>query len=287
MLVRPTVIAGVAALACFLGLAAAPSAGDARPAADPAVVTVHPSPKPRGVLVTSGGWAYCLQVQALARRFRLTLLCGRYHRDRYTGFGLRSRRLLDWGDPAYLRSLAARAAALHERVGGTLVLLGVSYSGFGVATLASHHPELRPDRLIVIDSFLDLAARRAVAGSDRTGAEIDTATGGTPAAIATRDVSVRGLARLVRGGTRLTVIWSVSEDERREFRGATCNRDASAGALARLASALGRPVRAWVTRSKHGHDLWDSGRRIMKGRPPGRTVVFRPGANIPAFAICG
>ena len=116
-------------------------------------------------MATSGGWAYCLQLQALARRSGYTLVCGRYAADGYTGYGLRSERRLDWGDPAYLAGLAARIAAVHAQVGGELVLAGVSYSGFGVATLASHHPELRPDRLIVIDSFLDLVARRAAAGS--------------------------------------------------------------------------------------------------------------------------
>lgn len=134
---------------------------------NPAIVTVYPVPHPRGVLATSGGWAYCLQTKALARRFDYTLVCGRYYLDGYTGYRLRSRRHLDWGDPAYLASLAARIAVVHASVGGDLVLLGVSYSGFGVATLASHHPELQPDRLIVIDSFLDLTARRAAAGPNR------------------------------------------------------------------------------------------------------------------------
>ena len=107
-------------------------------------------------MVTTGGWPYCLQVQALARRSGYTLLCGKYYKDGYTGYGLRSQRHLDWGDPAYLASLATKIESEHERVGGELVLIGVSYSGFGIATLASHHPELHPNRLIVIDSFLDL-----------------------------------------------------------------------------------------------------------------------------------
>jgi hypothetical protein len=166
-------------------------------------------------------------------------------------------------------------------------LVGVSYSGFGVATLASHHPELHPDRLIVIDSFLDLAARRAAAGSTGTGAEIDAATAGdSPAALAAQTASVSGLANLVRSGTELTVIWSVSAGEQREFNGATCNANANATDLAALAGRLRRPVVAWVTQSQHGHDLWDSGRRIMAGDEPGRRVVFRPGAGIPAGAAC-
>jgi pimeloyl-ACP methyl ester carboxylesterase len=238
-------------------------------------------------MVTSGGWAYCLQVQALAKRFHYTLLCGRYYLDGYTGYGLREQRRLDWGKADYLASLAAKTEVLHRRVGGRLVLVGVSYSGFGVATLASHHPELRPDRLIVIDSFLDLSARRAAAGPTGTGAEIDAATaGGSADALAAQTVSVPGLANLVRSGTELTVIWSVSAGEKREFNGATCDANANATDLAALAGRLRRPVVAWVTQSQHGHDLWDSGRRIMAGREPGRPVVFRPGAGIPVGAAC-
>ena len=93
-----------------------------------------------------------------------TLVCGRYYRDGYTGYGLRSQRRLDWGDPAYLASLARGSQSVHGPRWRRAALVGVSYSGFGVATLASHHPELRPDRLIVIDSYLDLPARRAAAG---------------------------------------------------------------------------------------------------------------------------
>ncbi len=177
------------------------------------------------MFATSGGWAYCLQLRALASRSGYSLLCGRYFRDGYTGYGLRSRRLLDWGDPTYLASLAARIEDLHRSVGGELVLIGVSYSGFAVATLASHHPELRPDRLIVIDSFLDLTARRAAAQSaHETATEIDEATGGSTAALAAQSVSVQGLAQLLRGGTELTAVWSISDDEQREFHGATWAR---------------------------------------------------------------
>jgi pimeloyl-ACP methyl ester carboxylesterase len=238
-------------------------------------------------MVTSGGWAYCLQVQALARRTGYTLLCGRYAKDGYLGYGLRPKRQLDWGNPAYLASLAAKAQALHKRVGGELVLLGVSYSGFGVATLASHHPELRPKQLIVIDSYLDLVARRAAAkGSTGTAREIDKETGGSAAELASRNVSVDGLARLVETGTRLTVVWTTSAAERKEFNGATCNRDANAGVLLRLAGALDRPVVAWVTTSKHGHDLWDRGAAILGGHVPGREVTFRPGGTIPQGAVC-
>jgi len=249
-------------------------------------VSVFPTQHPRGVLATSGGWAYCEQVKAFARRFHYTLACGRYYKDGYTGYGLRADRRLDWGDPAYLASFATKLDELHRRVHGELVLLGVSYSGFGVGTLASHHPELWPNRLIVVDSYLDLVARRAAAGSTLTGHEIDEVTGGSEETLAAWSVSVPGLSRLVRNGTQLMTIWSVAPSERREFNGATCDRDANAATLAELASTLGRPVTAWVTQSRHGHDLWDSGRRIMAGHMPGKKVVFAPDGGIPVGSTC-
>lgn len=124
-----------------------------------------------------------------------------------------------------------------------------------MATLASHHPEIDPHRLIVIDSYLDLLARRhRLPDGHETAREIDEETGGTETALAHRSVSIDGLAHLVRHGTRLTVIWSVSGDEERFFNGATCNRNANAETLARLARLLRRPISAWV----------------------GRTLTFRP-----------
>jgi len=256
-------------------------------ARDPAIVSVYPVPKPRGLMATSGGWAYCLQIQALARNAHYTLVCGRYAKDGYLGYGLRSQRRLDWGDPRYLASFARRIAALHRRVGGPLVLIGVSYSGFGVATLASHEPALRPRRLIVIDSFLDLVDRRAsLLPSHQTAREIDAATGGSIQALRSRSVSVPGLARLVRGGTDLTVIWTTSADEQREFAGATCDRNANAATLQRLADLLDSPVPGWVTHNRHGHDLWDHGREIVAGHEPGVRVEFAPGKPIPPAAVC-
>lgn len=252
-----------------------------------AVITVVPAEHSRGVMATSGGWAYCQQLRTLARNTGHTLVCGRYEKDGYTGPGLRPKRRLDWGDPRYLANLASTIAGIHAQVGGELVLLGVSYSGFGVATLASHHPELRPDRLVVIDSYLDLPARRAAAPPGSAIAhEIDEATGGSQPSLQARSTDVGGLATLVRTGTRLLVIWSTSAEEARRFRGATCNARASAGTLAELAVALGRPIEAWVTKTQHGHNLWDSGRRIMAGRPPGTRVVFRPGRGIPSGSVC-
>jgi pimeloyl-ACP methyl ester carboxylesterase len=251
-----------------------------------AVVTVYEQAHARGLIVTTGGWAYCRQLRALAQRTNHTLLCGRYPKDGYLGPGLRPKRHLDWGERAYLRSLARAARGTHRRVGGPLVLMGVSYSGFGVATLATHHPELRPDRVIVIDSYLDLVARRGAARDGTIGREIDLETGGSLRALEARNVRVDRLARLVRTGTRVDVVWSISPEEAREFKGATCNRDANAAVLQRVADTLGTPVRAWVTTNRHGRDLWTHGREILRGRMPGRLVTFRPGQPVPPGTTC-
>jgi len=251
-----------------------------------AILTVVDQPHAKGVLVTTGGWAYCRQVRALARHRNLTLLCGRFPKDGYVGPGLRARRHLDWGNAAYLRALAREARRLHVQVGGELLLVGVSYSGFGVAALASHHPELRPDRLIVIDSYLDLRARRAAAGTGAIGREIDAETGGSRDALEERSVRVAGLAELVRSGTRLQAIWSTAPDEAREFKGATCNLAANASVLQRLSDALAKPVPGWVTTNRHGHDLWDHGREILRGELPGKKVIFSPGGSVPPGAVC-
>jgi hypothetical protein len=272
----------------LLMTAASRAAGRVRSdSAGPALITVYSVSHPRGLIATTGGWAYCEQLRRLAHRTHYTLLCGRYAKDGYLGYGLRPQRHLDWGDPSYLASLAGKIGAEHRRVGGMLLLLGVSYSGFGVATLASHHPELRPDRLIVIDSYLDLVARRAaLPASHETAREIDGETGGSSEELAARSVYLAGLARLVHAGTRLSVIWSVSADEQREFNGATCSRDANARVLQQLADTLGRPVTGWVTLNRHGHDLWDHGPAIVAGRFPGRPIAFRPGGPIPEGSTC-
>ena len=276
----------VAAVAAF-ALAGTAHAHAVAPAAPAAIVTVYPVDRPGGVMVTTGGWGYCQQVRGLAVRFRYELLCGRYWKDGYLGKGLRARRHVDWGERRYLAELAKAAREQHRRIGGRLVLIGVSYSGFGVATLASHEPALRPTRVIVIDSYFDLVARRKRASdSGLTGREIDAETGGSKAELRRRSVRVPGLAQLVKSGTELTVVWSVSEEERRVLNGATCARDANAETLQRLANFMHRPVSAWVTRSRHGHDLWDHGIKIVAGKPPGRRVVFTPGGTIPAWSVC-
>ena len=286
LVLAATVVAGVAAGHGDAVSRTIPRHAPARSVA-PATFTVYEVPQPRGLMVTTGGWAYCEQVRALASRTAYTLLCSRYVKDGYLGSGLRSQRHLDWGDPGYLASLARKIQAVHRRVGGELVLIGVSYSGFGIATLASHHPEIQPDRLIVIDSFLNLVARRAALPPDHeTAREIDAETGGAVGQLQARSVTVEDLARLVEAGTRLTVVWSVSPGEDREFNGATCDRDANAGVLLGLADVLEHPVTAWVTRERHGHALWAHGAALLKGRVPGRQVVFRPGGSIPHAAVC-
>jgi len=238
-------------------------------------------------MVTSGGWPYCQQVRTLARRTRHSLLCGRFAADGYTGPGLRAARHLDWGNAQYLAELAAAVRDEHRRTGGRLLFIGVSYSGFGVATLVSHHPGLRPDRLIVVDSYFDLVNRRHVLPPRHlTAREIDLETGGSPAELRRRSASASGLAAAVRAGTRLTAVWTVSEHERRFFNGATCGPGAMAATLQALARILRRPVAAWVTRERHGRNLWQHGRAIVAGRNPGRRVVFRPGGGIPRSAVC-
>jgi hypothetical protein len=271
------------------GLAASLSASAASAGApDPAIVSVYPVAQPVGLMVTSGGWAYCQQVKALARNTHYTLLCGRYIKDGYTGYGLLSQRRLDWGNPAYLASLSRKVIAWHRRVGGKLVLIGVSYSGFGVATLASHHPELRPDQLIVIDSFLDLVERRAaLPPTHNTARDIDRETGGSLAALQARSVSPTALAQLISAGTDVSVIWSIAPSEKRTFNGATCDAAANAAVLLQTSDALGKPVSGWVTESQHGHDLWDHGRQLLIGINPGRRITFQPGGQVPPTAVCG
>lgn len=282
-------IGAIAVLAIIVALALAVAFGEREPTTlspGPFVATIHPVQDPVGLMVTSGGWAYCEQMRLVARRTRHSLLCGRYSRDGYLGPGLRSKRHLDWGNPLYLARFAETVSVLHRGIGGQLVLIGVSYSGFGVATLAAHHPELRPDRLIVIDSYFDLVARRRLL-PDRheTALEIDDEVGTSQTALRRRSAGARELAALIRSGTELTTVWSVSDDERRRFNGATCGREASAATLALVAQTLQHAVPAWVTQSRHGRDLWRHGVGIVRGMNPGRKVLFRPG-SIPAGSFC-
>jgi hypothetical protein len=41
-----------------------------------------------------------------------------------------------------------------------------------------------------------------------------------------------------------------------------------------------------VTQAKHGHNLWDHGRDIVSGHPPGTRFLFRPDGRVPVNAIC-
>ena len=189
---------------------------------------------------------------------------------RYLGYERRcAASTLDWGDPGYLANLARKVEALHKTVGSKLVLIGVSYSGFGIATLASHHPEIHPDRLIVIDSFLDLVARRhALPPTHETATEIDAETGGSDAALQQRTVSIDGLAQLVRNRTQLTVFGASPQTSSEirwrdiEIRPPTRVYSNRSQTPSGVLSSDGSP------QSKHSRDLWDSGRAIIAGSIP-------------------
>ena len=255
------------------------------------------------MLMTLGGPIYCMQLFTLARNLDASLLCTDYGRNGYEKPNQRSSRLEDWGDPAYLAAVGRQRARL-ARDGikiSKLVVVGVSYSGYADAELVATHPELRPDALVVVDSYLDLAARfRALPRYHPTRREMMKALGGTPdqkpAVYAARSPShhLDGLARAIRSGMKLVVVWSVRPEERTEFRGATCSKAANAQWIARLATVLGRPVTAHVTNMRHAHALWDRGRALLalagvgstRSPFPGHTVVFRPRAPIPAGSFC-
>ena len=252
---------------------------------DPAIVTVYPVPHPRGVLATSGGWAYCLQMRpwrgasttrssAAGTTSTATRATGSALGATSTGATRPTSRAWRRGSRQSTRASVAISSSL-----------GVSYSGFGVATLASHHPELRPDRLIVIDSFLDLPARRAAAGPT---APVRRST--PPRADRRRrsgtDRERRRPRRARPDGHELTVIWSISPDERGSSTERHATRTPTPECSARLRPRSDSPVSGWVTESRHGHDLWDSGRRILAARPPGREVLFRPGGARPAGSTC-
>jgi pimeloyl-ACP methyl ester carboxylesterase len=247
------------------------------------------------LLLTVGGPIYCAQLENLARHTHASLACTDYGPNRYVGAGGREGRREDWGDPRYLDLVARLPGELRARGVriSKLIVIGVSYSGFANAELVATHPELHADALIVVDSYLDLAARfRALPLNHETRAEIETVLGGTPAEkpheYAARSPShqLAGLARAVEGGTQLVVVWSTSAAERREFRGATCSRLANAEWLARLATILRRPVTGYVTHLPHAHALWDRGRGLLALAGVGQTtkpllaraVTFRPGA---------
>ena len=255
--------------------------------------------------MTVGGSTYCAQLQALARNVHASLVCADYGANRYLERGERSGRQMDWGDPAYLAQVArvpGRLRAQGVKI-AQLVLVGVSYSGFGNAQLVATHPELRPTALIMVDSYLDLPARyRALLPGHETKAELERAMGGTlaerPREYARRSPSnnLTGLAHAINGGMRFVDVWSTSAAEEREFRGATCGRLANAHWLGQLATLLGRPVTGYVTQMPHAHALWDRGQGLLQlagVRPAAkqlraRPVTFAPRESTPpAGSYCG
>jgi hypothetical protein len=268
-------------------------------------LTLAPGAKvsPHPLLMTVGGPIYCMQLRHLARYLDASLLCTDYGPNRYERPGQRSGRLEDWGDPAYdaaVARLPARIEARGVKV-SKLIVVGVSYSGFANAELVASQPQLHPAALIMIDSYLDLAARfDALPPNHVTRTEIIRAVGGTPAqvpdAYAQRSPShhLATLAADIRSGMRFIDVWSVAPSEVREFRGATCSEEANADWLAQLATVTGRPVDGYVTAMKHAYALWDHGRSVLRlagigraaPRLAARRVPFRPGAPTPAGSYC-
>lgn len=259
--------------------------------------------RPQIVLMTLGGPIYCMQLESLARLLHASRACADYGRNRYTGTGTRSGRLMDWGDPAYL----AAVATIPDRLRGQgiridkLALVGVSYSGYANAGLVARHPEMKPDALVIADTYLDLASRfRALPTTHETYREIVASLGGTLEQVPAKyhdwspSSHLAGLARAIRGGMAFVDVWSVSAAERREFAGATCSLDANARWLARLATLSGRPVDGYVTTLRHGHALWNYGSALLvlgglgtEARPlPARRIAFEPGKAAPAPSYC-
>lgn len=300
-------LAALVALCAGLTVFGADAVGAGR-AGSPLVrvqLTVAPGARvsPHLLLLTVGGPIYCMQLRNLARRLDASLLCTDYGPNRYEQPGERTGRLEDWGDPAY-DAAVARLPAKVEAQGlkvSKLLVVGVSYSGFANAELVASQPRIHPAALVMIDSYLDLAARFAALPLNHpTRAEIEQAVGGTPAqvpgAYARRSPShhLGTLAAEIHSGMRFIDVWSVAASESHEFRGATCSWDANARWLAQLAAILGHPVGGHVTELKHAHALWDHGRGIFQlagiqaGGPPlpARTVRFRPHGGVPHSSYC-
>jgi hypothetical protein len=258
---------------------------------------------PHPLLLTVGGPIYCMQLRHLAHYLDASLLCTDYGPDRYERPGQRNGRLEDWGSPAYdaaVARLPARIEARGVKV-SKLIVVGVSYSGFANVELVASQPRLRPAALIMIDSYLDLAARFAALPLNHpTRTEIVRAVGGTPAqvpaAYAQRSPShhLGTLAADLAAGMRFVDVWSVGPAEVREFRGATCSEDASARWLSQLATIAGHPVAGYVTELPHAHALWNHGRSVLRlagvGRAapplPAHRVLFQPSAPPPTDSYC-
>lgn len=268
-------------------------------------LTVAPGARvsPHVLLLTVGGPIYCMQLRNLARALHASLLCADYGPNRFERPSQRAGRLEDWGDPAYDAAVARLPAAV-ERKGvkvSKLVVVGVSYSAFANAELVASQPRLHPAALVMIDSYLDLAARfDALPSYHETRAEIIRALGGTPAErpeeYARRSPShhLGTLAAEIGRGMRFVDVWSVAPSEAHEFHGATCSIDANARWLAQLASILGRPVSGYATRLKHAHALWVHGRSVLQlagigsgSRPlAAHRIRFRPRVAPPRGSYC-
>lgn len=258
---------------------------------------------PHPLLLTLGGPIYCVQLRNLARAIHASLACADYPPNQYVNPTGRAGRMEDWGDPAYLSAVAKlppRLRAQGVKI-SKLILVGVSYSGYANAELVATHPELRPDALFVVDSYLDLPARfSALPSYHETRKEMIAVIGGTPdevpGAYEARSPShhLDGLAAAIRTGMKLVVVWSTSPSEQREFVGATCSREANAQWLSDLAGVLGRPVTGYVTQLRHAHALWNFGQGLLAvaglakaPRPlPARQVVFAPGGGVPPGSYC-
>ena len=307
---RLTHVPGVVLVFCAAVLFSGADAAGARPSGTPRplvreqlTVASGARSSPHLLLMTVGGPIYCMQLRNLARRLDASLLCTDYGPDRYERPGQRAGRLEDWGDPAYdaaVARLPARVEAQGVKV-SKLIVIGVSYSGFANAELVASQPRFHPAALIMIDSYLDLAARfAALPPYHPTRAEIDESVGGTPgqlpAAYARRSPShhLATLAADIRSGMRFIDVWSVANSEAHEFRGATCSWNANARWLAQLASVLGRPVTGYVTQLRHAHALWDHGRGVLQlagihatGPPlPARPTRFPPTGQTPEGSYC-
>jgi hypothetical protein len=288
-------------------LAASLLAGGSAAASSTMRLEVHLAPgarvHPHMLLLTLGGPVYCVQLRSLAAHVDASLACTDYGPNRYERLGQRAGRREDWGDPAYLAAVAAVPDRLRRQGVkiSQLVVVGVSYSGYADTELVATHPELRPAALVVVDSYLDLAARYdALPPAHETRREMEAVLGGTvaeqKAVYDARSPShhLDGLAQAIRAGMRLVVVWSVSPREQREFRGATCSRLANAQWLADLAGVLHAPVTGYVTHMPHAHALWDRGLGLLElagvartNRPlHARPVRFRPGAPPPAGSFC-
>lgn len=265
--------------------------------ASPVGTSAHP------LVITLGGPVYCDQVIAVARFLRASMLCPDYGRDGERSGASRSRRMEDWGNPAYLAAVARVALRLAAQPPGVsqVILVGASYAGFAAAELAATHPELRPRALIVVDSFLDLRERfRALEIDQATRTEMIRVLGGTPRlrphAYSQRSPSTHlaGLASEIRHGMRFVDVWSVGTNAAREFNGAMCSKLANSFWLRRLARILHRPVTGYVTHLQHATALWDWWRQLLalaglaatKHPLPAMAFRFRAGEPLQPGSYC-